>query len=774
MTTIERFDKILYEHLQPETDWTRLGRGSFGCVYKGEYLGLEVAIKEVLPSGEYDVDKYFRRECKIMAEARHPNIVQYLGLCLAPPDPPRYDGEASRQRILIISEYLPRGNLRQYIDDRSLPFPWRLRLSFAIDVARAVAYLHSRQCLHRDLKGENLLCTANERLKVCDFGFARLAAQNDEEMRRMSYCGTDGYMSPEILLGNELGLPTDIYSLGVIFIEILSRQLVSNEIFQRFMPTFGIDPLEVRERASIGHPPEFLDLALECIRLDTTCRPTALEVLDRLRRIETQVIAAEAEEMCKTPTIGGASGSLNVGSLSFSGTIKRGSMARLGARAKDSMSLDRPAGPPRLPSWDGQVKVLKAGTSSKISDSRPPEEQGVLGSSIIRDNAAKGVGIQHLEDGEDTSGGLDDVDLLDLADMRPGGPHHRSGAGLGLDGDDLYTGSDFDRQWKSQGGSSMLSHDRRHAEWSTLTVKAPMKLTAQRNGRVRSSTTSSSLESLPASWLAQHRKQVDLGPLATQRVEDGEGSVMSSRSDGRASEIANQWTEPGDSTEAMAAPQPMREETQDEAPCESFYSTIQGHAKDFASARSSSDVTWTSSSLILVAQPHRFSLVKPGFQKLLASLLMYGQSPAIIIEPSKPTKLLSFSSSSKTKYLKLNTANLTTSPAMSEDKCAYCEKGFGAFGWRAYLECDDCGVKCHIKCSDEMDPDCRQQQVQNPASPSSTSCPISPTPRTPLWPLNGNSKGKPSERERSQASKLVKKRTGSNGLGGMSCTRAVS
>ncbi|SGY19948.1 BQ5605_C017g08401 [Microbotryum silenes-dioicae] len=334
-----------------EFEWSRLGRGSFGCVYKGEYLGLEVAIKEVLPSGEYDVDKYFRRECKIMAEARHPNIVQYLGLCLAPPDPLRYDGEASRQRILIISEYLPRGNLRQYIDDRSLPFPWRLRLSFAIDVNRAVAYLHSRQCLHRDLKGENLLCTANERLKVCDFGFARLAAQTDEEMRRMSYCGTDGYISPEILLGDEFGLPTDIFSLGVIFIEVLSRQLVNNEIFQRLMPTFGIDPLEVRERASLGHPTEFLDLALECLRLDPTRRPTALDVLTRLRRIETQVLAAEAEEMSKSSTIGGGRRgnkieSLNVGSLSFSGTIKRGSVARwVGARAKDPSSLDRPAGP---------------------------------------------------------------------------------------------------------------------------------------------------------------------------------------------------------------------------------------------------------------------------------------------------------------------------------------------------------------------------------------------------------------------------------------------
>lgn len=145
-----------------------------------------MAIKEVIQSSEYDVDKYFQRECKIMQESRHPNIVQYLGLCLAPSQ-----SQTSR-RILIISEYLPHGNLRSYIHSSSSPFPWRLRLSFAIDVTRAVAYLHRRNCLHRDLKGENLLITENERIKVCDFGFARIAAKNQDEMRRMSYCGTDG------------------------------------------------------------------------------------------------------------------------------------------------------------------------------------------------------------------------------------------------------------------------------------------------------------------------------------------------------------------------------------------------------------------------------------------------------------------------------------------------------------------------------------------------------------------------------------------------------
>lgn len=93
-----------------------------------------------------------------------------------------------RQRILIISEYLQGGNVRHYIAADNLPFPWRLRLSFCVDAARALAYMHARKCMHRDLKGENMLrmplmgascqfmlliscaVTENHRVKVCDFG----------------------------------------------------------------------------------------------------------------------------------------------------------------------------------------------------------------------------------------------------------------------------------------------------------------------------------------------------------------------------------------------------------------------------------------------------------------------------------------------------------------------------------------------------------------------------------------------------------------------------
>lgn len=99
--------------------------------------------------------------------------MQYVGLCVAPLNTHHTSTEREgsedwaqthfnkaakpRQRILIISEFLQGGNVRHYIAADNLPFPWRLRLSFCVDAARALAYMHARKCMHRDLKGENML-----------------------------------------------------------------------------------------------------------------------------------------------------------------------------------------------------------------------------------------------------------------------------------------------------------------------------------------------------------------------------------------------------------------------------------------------------------------------------------------------------------------------------------------------------------------------------------------------------------------------------------------
>lgn len=103
-------------------------------------------------------------------------------------------------------------------------------------------------------------------------------------------------MSPEILLGHEFDLPTDIFSLGVIFAEIACRKLASDTTFKRLPPTFGIDTDEVRDLLSEGCPQAFIQLTLDCLQENPKVRPTTRAILDRLREIELEVMSRSTAE----------------------------------------------------------------------------------------------------------------------------------------------------------------------------------------------------------------------------------------------------------------------------------------------------------------------------------------------------------------------------------------------------------------------------------------------------------------------------------------------
>ncbi|KAF9312962.1 hypothetical protein BG003_005763 [Podila horticola] len=255
--------------------FTSIGSGSFGRVFHGDLLGTEVAIKECVRSESRAFDeKYFKREVDILKQSRHPNIVQFMGIC------------KRKKRFYIITEFLPLGNLRQWIQDETKEFGWDTRISFAIDISLALAYLHHKNIIHRDLKGENLLVSENMRIKVCDFGFSRVEAKDDDEMRRISYCGTDGYMAPEILLGEDFDCSVDVFSFGVILSEMMARHVVDSQHFQRIPPDMCISPDEILFRAQTGCPLELGELAIHCVQFQPYNRPKLQNIVERLTAIE--------------------------------------------------------------------------------------------------------------------------------------------------------------------------------------------------------------------------------------------------------------------------------------------------------------------------------------------------------------------------------------------------------------------------------------------------------------------------------------------------------
>ena len=202
--------------------------------------------------------------------------------------------------------------------------------------------------------------TTNGRLKITDFGFARIAARNDDESKRLTFCGTDSYMSPEILLGNQFDLPTDIFSLGIIFCEIASRKLADDRHFNRSAPSFAIDINEIRERASPDCPQAFINLCIACLDQTPSLRPTTRIILDRLREIETEVLSRPSE-----------ADDLHVGSVKF----------MTGAR--------RPAPTRRIPSFgigvgsDIANTSVQPGDSSSEDDSEDELVEAVIGLSHV-------------------------------------------------------------------------------------------------------------------------------------------------------------------------------------------------------------------------------------------------------------------------------------------------------------------------------------------------------------------------------------------------------
>ncbi|XP_044496560.1 G-type lectin S-receptor-like serine/threonine-protein kinase At1g67520 [Mangifera indica] len=276
----------------------KLGQGGFGAVYKGKLPdGPEIAVKKLSKSSGQGIVE-FKNEAKLIAKLQHTNLVRLLGCSL-------HGGE----RILVY-EYLRNKSLDFFLFDSSRENLLNLkkRLSIIEGIAQGLIYLHkySRlKVIHRDLKSSNILLDDQMNPKISDFGLARAFGVDELEANTNRIVGTHGYMSPEYVLKGVVSMKTDVYSFGVMVLEIMSCKKNSGcydperplnlvgYAWQLWNEGKGLELIEqtMDECCCANQVLRYLHVGLLCVQDQARDRPTMLEVISMLTN-ETTILPA--------------------------------------------------------------------------------------------------------------------------------------------------------------------------------------------------------------------------------------------------------------------------------------------------------------------------------------------------------------------------------------------------------------------------------------------------------------------------------------------------
>ncbi|KAK2360624.1 putative serine/threonine-protein kinase pbl26 [Trifolium repens] len=201
-----------------------IGEGGFGRVYKGrlEKTNQEVAVKQLDRNG-LQGNREFLVEVLMLSLLHHQNLVNLIGYCA--------DGD---QRLLVY-EYMSLGSLEDHLFDlepHQKPLDWLTRMKVALEAAKGLEYLHDKAnppVIYRDLKSSNILLDNDFNAKLSDFGLAKLGPTGDKSHVSSRVMGTYGYCAPEYQRTGQLTVKSDIYSFGVVLLELITgRRTIDN------------------------------------------------------------------------------------------------------------------------------------------------------------------------------------------------------------------------------------------------------------------------------------------------------------------------------------------------------------------------------------------------------------------------------------------------------------------------------------------------------------------------------------------------------------------
>ncbi|CAO2829840.1 unnamed protein product [Amaranthus hypochondriacus] len=284
------------EELQKSThnfsEANNIGSGGYGKVYRGVLNdGHIVAIKRS-QQGSMQGSREFKNEVELLSRVHHKNLVKLVGFCF------------DKGEHTLVYEFIPNGTLMDSLSGKSgIQLDWLKRLMVTLGSARGLQYLHELAdppIIHRDIKSSNILLDERLNAKVADFGLSKLFGDTDQKGYVTTQVkGTMGYLDPEYFMTNQLTEKSDIYSFGVVMLELITarrpiqdgKYIVKeireakdgkNDLYslQRVM-----DPILLSNTTLLVGFEKYVDLALKCVQEEGAKRPTMGEVVKEIEHI---------------------------------------------------------------------------------------------------------------------------------------------------------------------------------------------------------------------------------------------------------------------------------------------------------------------------------------------------------------------------------------------------------------------------------------------------------------------------------------------------------
>ncbi|XP_057853577.2 receptor-like cytoplasmic kinase 176 isoform X2 [Cryptomeria japonica] len=281
-----------------------LGEGGFGCVFKGWIdqqgfmaskpgVGMVIAVKK-LNQESLQGHKEWLTEVNYLGQLYHPNLVKLTGYC------------AEDDHRLLVYEFMSKGSLENHLFRRGSnyqPVSWDIRIKIATGAAKGLAFLHNaeKQVIYRDFKTSNILLDSHYNAKLSDFGLAKDGPTGDKTHVSTRVMGTYGYAAPEYVATGHLTAKSDVYSYGVVLLEMLSgrRALDKNRapgeqnLVEWAKPylndkhkLFRVIDTRLNGQYSMKSAKTVSMVAYQCLCTEAKFRPTMTDVVETLEELQ--------------------------------------------------------------------------------------------------------------------------------------------------------------------------------------------------------------------------------------------------------------------------------------------------------------------------------------------------------------------------------------------------------------------------------------------------------------------------------------------------------